>query len=529
MARFVNPDNSAFEVALNSKIYVDKTGLLEYTNSVLNTSDAYICNSRPRRFGKSYSANMLAAYYSKGADSEQMFSNLEIAKKSDFHKHLNKYDVIHLDIQWFLGNCNDINDIVPFITNTILEELKQIYPEICMQTVYQLSDALSRIREKTGHRFIIIIDEWDVLLRDMTIHSAIQETYIQFLRSIFKGTEPTKYIQLAYLTGILPIRREKTQSALNNFDEFTMLSAGALSPFIGFTENEVKSLCVKYQQNFEEVKRWYDGYKLNGYEIYNPRAVVSVMQRKEFKSYWSETASYETIVPLINMDYDGLKTDMMQMLSGQSVKVNTFTFKNDAHNIQTKDEVFTYMVHLGYLGYEQRTKRVFIPNEEIRQELSIAVENKPWNEFAVFQKESEHLLQATLNRKNQEIANQLDKIHLEFASIIHYNDENSLSSILCIAYLNTMQYYFKPVREMPTGYGFADFIYVPKPEYINTYPALVIELKWNKNVETTLQQIKDKKYTSALTSYTGRILLVGITYNKKTKKHECLTESFVKE
>ena len=228
MGRFVNPDNSAFQVAINSKIYVDKTGLLEYTNSVLNTTDAYICNSRPRRFGKSYAANMLAAYYSKGCNSEEMFSGLEISEKDDFKAHLNKYDVIHIDIQWFLANCKNVDDIITFITDSILEELREVYPGILTQETHSLPDGLSRIREKTGQKFIVIIDEWDVLIRDEATNVKIQEEYINFLRGMFKGTEPTKYIQLAYLTGILPIKKEKTQSALNNFDEFTMLSAGIL-------------------------------------------------------------------------------------------------------------------------------------------------------------------------------------------------------------------------------------------------------------------------------------------------------------
>ena len=227
--------------------------------------------------------------------------------------------------------------------------------------------------------FIIIIDEWDVLIRDEAANQKVQEEYINFLRGMFKGTEPTKYIQLAYLTGILPIKREKTQSALNNFDEFTMLRPSILAKYIGFTEDEVQKLAEEYHQNFEEVKRWYDGYLLKDYQVYNPRAVISLMQKGEFKSYWSETASYEAIVPLINMDYDGLKTAIIEMLSGAAVKVNTATFKNDILNIQSKDDVLTYMIHLGYLGYDQTRKMAFVPNEDIRQELEIALDSKIMN------------------------------------------------------------------------------------------------------------------------------------------------------
>lgn len=526
MGRFVNPDNSAFQVALNSRIYVDKTGLIEYTNSVLGTTDAYICNSRPRRFGKSYAANMLAAYYSKGADSEEMFSSLEISKDADFKKHLNKYDVIHIDIQWFLANCENIDDIVTFITKSVLDELQEIYPEILPKEVVTLPDALSRIKSSIGQKFIVIVDEWDVLIRDEATNSKIQEKYINFLRGMFKGTEPTKYIQLAYLTGILPIKKETTQSALNNFDEFTMLSPSILSPHIGFTENEVRKLSKEYHQDFNKVKLWYDGYLLNDYQVYNPKAVVSVMQKGTFKSYWSETASYEAIVPLINMDYDGLKTAIIEMLSGTSVKVNTATFKNDTLNIQNKDDVLTYMIHLGYLGYDQAKSLAFVPNEEIRQELTIAVESRPWNEMLLLQHESEKLLDATLDMNGDVVASQIEKIHNEYVSVIQYHNENSLSNVLTIAYLSAMQYYFKPVRELPTGRGFADFVFIPKPEYKNNYPALVVELKWNQNVQTAMQQIKNKKYPTSILNYTGDILLVAINYDKNSKEHQCVIEKY---
>lgn len=529
MGRFVNPDNSAFQVALNSRIYVDKTGLMEYTNSVLDTTNAYICNSRPRRFGKSYAANMLAAYYSKGADSEQMFSGLRISKDADFKKHLNKYDVIHIDIQWFLANCDDVNNVVKYVTEAVLDELREVYPGILPIEVFGLPDALSRIKDKTGQKFIVIIDEWDVLIRDEAANNKAQDEYINFLRGMFKGTEPTKYIQLAYLTGILPIKKEKTQSALNNFDEFSMLSAGDLAPYVGFTEKEVKELAEKYHQDFDEVKRWYDGYLLNEYQVYNPRAVVSVMLRGEFKSYWSETASYDAIVPLINMNYDGLKNAIIEMISGAEVRVNTATFKNDTVNIKSKDDVLTYMIHLGYLGYNQKMKTAFVPNEEIRQELTDAVESRRWSEMLEFQKDSERLLDATLDMDGTTVSTQIERIHNAYVSSVQYNNENSLSSVLAIAYLSAMQYYFKPVRELPTGRGFADFVFIPKPEYKSTYPALVVELKWNKDSTRALQQIKNKRYPESILNYTGEILLVGISYDKTSKEHQCLIEKYEKE
>ena len=442
MGRFVNPDNSAFQAALNSRIYVDKTGLIACMNNILDSTDAYICNSRPRRFGKSYAANMLAAYYSKGASSEEMFSKLDIGKTPDFKRHLNKYDVIHIDIQWFLTNCDDRDKVVGNITKIVLDELKEVYPDILPSEVLSLPDALSRVRNKTGRKFVIIIDEWDVLIRDEAANKKVQDDYIRFLRSMFKGIEPTKYIQLAYLTGILPIKKERTQSALNNFREYSMLNAGPLASYIGFTENEVKELCKVYNKDFTEVKRWYDGYQLGAYQVYNPNAVVNTMIDGNFQSYWSATASYDSIVPLINMDFDGLKTSIIEMLSGASVDVDVASFQNDISNIVNKDDVLTYLIHMGYLAYSADSKMAFVPNEEIRQELLRATRRKQWNELMVFQRESERLLDATLDMDGTSVAEQIEKIHEEYVSAIQYNNENSLSSVLAVAYLSAMQYYF---------------------------------------------------------------------------------------
>lgn len=527
MGMFVNPGNDAFQVALNSEIYVDKTGLLEYTNKVMNTLQGYICNSRPRRFGKSITANMLTAYYSRGCHSEEMFSGLEISKSQDFKKHLNQYDVIHLDIQWCIAPAGGPDNVVSYITEKIIDELREYYPNELPGNSRSLPEALSLINTATGKKFIVIIDEWDVLIRDAACQN-VQDEYIAFLRSMFKGTEPTKYIRLAYLTGILPIRKEKTQSALNNFDEFTMLSASNLAPYIGFTESEVRKLAEKYHLNFDKVKKWYDGYLLKDCQIYNPRAVVSIMLKGEFRSYWSETASYEAIIPLINMNYDGLKSAIIEMLSGVSVKVNTATFKNDTVNIQNKDDVITYMIHLGYLGYDQVSRTAFVPNEEIRQELTTAVESRKWNELLHFQQESENLLNATLDMDGDTVAAQIEKIHNEYVSVIQYNNENSLSSVLALGYLSAMQYYFKPIRELPAGRGFADFVFIPKPEYKAFYPAIVTELKWNQNVQSALKQIRERRYPDSILDYTGEILLVGITYDCSTKEHRCMIEKYEK-
>ena len=528
MGRFVNPNNSAFQKAVVSKIYVDKTGLIDLTNGFLGTQQAFICNSRPRRFGKSMAANMLVAYYSKGCDSHELFAGLAIEKSADYEKYLNKYDVIHLDIQWCFKEAGRAEKTVSFITQAVLAELRNIYGDIIPEDVTKVSGALSYINTVTGNEFVIIIDEWDVLIRDEATNKAVQEEYIDFLRNLFKGVEPTKYIALAYMTGILPIKKYKTQSALNNFDEYTMLDPDFLAPYIGFTEAEVKGLCKQYQRDFTEVKRWYDGYELDGYHVYNPRAVVSLMLRGSFKSYWTQTGTYESIVLLINMNFDGLKAAIMTMLSGDAVPVRTTSYQNDMVTFRNKNDVMTALIHLGYLAYNQEEQSAYIPNEEIRSEFLDAVEETQWNEFFDYQKLSREILAATLDMDAETVAELIEKVHQEYASVIQYNDENSLSSVLSIAYLSSMQYYFKPIREMSLGRGFADFIFIPKHRYADYYPALVVELKWNKSAKTALQQIKEKRYADSLQDYAGEILLVGINYDKKTKEHTCSIEKLVK-
>lgn len=388
MGMFVNPDNSAFQVALNSEIYVDKTGMLEYTNKVINTLQGYICNSRPRRFGKSVTANMLAAYYSKGCDSREMFSTLKISESIGFEKNINKYDVIHIDIQWCIEPAGGSENVVSYITEKTICELREYYPNELSEKIKSLPEALSVINSMNGTKFIIIIDEWDIIIRDEANNKKVQEEYINFLRAMFKGVEPTKYIGLAYLTGILPIKKLKTQSALNNFKQYTMLNPGPLAEYIGFTEEEVKKLCDRYERDFHKVKKWYDGYQLGKYHIYNPNEVVSLMMEGEFRSYWSETGSYRIIVPLINMDFDGLKSAIIEMLAGGSVETDVTSFQNDTVNFEDKDDILTYLIHLGYLAYDQKREMAFVPNEEIREELFRAVKKKKWNEFIEFQQKS---------------------------------------------------------------------------------------------------------------------------------------------
>ena len=526
MGIYLNPGNNKFKRAVNSDIYVDKTGLIKYTNSIVDTLQSCVCVSRPRRFGKSMAADMLTAYYSKGCDSRELFSSLEIAKDESFEEHLNKYDTIFLNMQEFLSRSSNVKELLERVEGKVIRELKKQYPDVELYDENDLAETMQDIFAESECPFIVIIDEWDCIFREFKHDKAAQEIYLDFLRDLLKDKE---YIYLAYMTGILPIKKYGTHSALNMFDEFSMIDPGPLAEYVGFTEKEVEALCQKYQMDINEIKNWYDGYSFEEVEsVYSPKSVVSCMRLGKLGNYWNQTETFEALQIYIDMNFEGLRDDVLRMIAGEAVPVNTGIFTNDMITFRIKDDVLTLLIHLGYLGYDQIKKMTFVPNEEIRQELITAVNCKPWNEMLMFQQESENLLEATLDMDSVAVANQIEKIHNEYASVIQYHNENSLSSVLTIAYLSAMQYYFKPVRELSTGRGFADFVFIPKPEYKNDYPALIVELKWNQNAQTAMEQIKEKKYPSSVLDYTGNILLVAINYDKATKEHQCIIEEYEK-
>ena len=531
MGRFLNPGNKAFQKTLKSEIYVDKTMLLAYTNKVIGSDMACICNSRPRRFGKSITANMLAAYYSRGCDSFDMFSTLKVGRLDSFETNLNKYDVIHIDVQWCMMDAGEVQNTVKYINNGILDELIIAYGDVIPDTVKTAYGAMSYINAATGNTFVIIIDEWDVLIRDEANNKELQEEYINFLRGMFKGTEPTKYIALAYLTGILPIKKLKTQSALNNFEEFTMLDAGALASYIGFTDDEVRELCDRYDMDFEEARAWYNGYKLvshskygvKKYAMYSPKSVVEAMLKHKFGTYWNQTETYEALKVYIQMNMDGLKDAVIKMLAGESEKINTGTFENDMTSFATKDDVLTLLVHLGYLTYDSETEEVSIPNREVSKEYLNAISTMDWDEVSKSIKASQKLLESLWNMNGAAVADGIDKAHNEI-SILRYNDENSLSCTINLAFYSAREYY-SIVRELPTGKGFADVCFIPRVSHLDK-PAVVIELKYDKNVDGAISQIKSRQYVEALKDYKGNLLLVGINYDKKTKEHQCVIEKW---
>lgn len=522
MGLYVNPGNAAFRRVLNSELYVDKTDLITVTNSKIDTMNCYMCVSRPRRFGKSMAADMLVAYYSRGCNSRALFAGKKMEAGESALVHLNQHNVIRLDIQQFLFQESHLDIFIDKIQEAVIRELLLEFGDCFEVDEYGLPGVLKQLYGAKGERFIFIIDEWDCVFRLAKQRKDIQKKYLDFLRGLFKGNESA---DLVYMTGILPIKKYGDHSAINIFDEYSMIEPRDLGKYFGFTEEEVEEQCRKYHADYAEMKKWYDGYQLNDLLIYNPKSVVDALKWKDFQSYWAGTETYEALKVYIDLNFDGLKEAIIQMLGNGHCRIDPSTFQNDMTTFQTKDDILTLLVHLGYLTYDAADRSVFIPNQEIIQEFMRAVKVGGWDGVMDSINRSEELLQNTWQLNGMAVAEGVASIHNETASILKYKDENSLACTVLMAYYSAKAYYANPIMELPTGKGFADVVYLPKRNVEK--PALLIELKWKESAEGAIRQIKEKQYASWIESYTGEILLVGINYDRK-KGHTCIIEKHEK-
>ena len=526
MGSYLNPGNFSFCGSLRSKIYVDKSELIAKTNEVLCTEQRYICVSRPRRFGKSMAANMLAAYYDRSENTEELFQNLAIREDKSYKENLNQYDVIKINMQEFLSMSGTMEEMLEMLKNYLAADFEETYPEVRFRDEKNLIQVMKDVFSYTRCPFVILIDEWDCLFREYKQDKDAQKKYLDFLRAWLKDKD---YVALAYMTGILPIKKYGSHSALNMFTEYSMTDPGDLAEYFGFTEREVSALCKKYEMSFEEAKTWYDGYQLIAhrqtgdeiYSMYSPKSVVEAMLRHKFGTYWNQTETYEALKIYIQMDMDGLKDSVVRMLAGEAVPIHIGTFSNDMTTFATKDDVLTLLVHLGYLTYNSKNETVSIPNKEVSREYVNAISTMNWHGVADSVESSRKLLESLWGMDADAVAAGVEKAHEEI-SILQYNDENSLSCTIQLAFYFAREYYTM-IRELPAGKGFADVCMIPRPCHLDK-PAIVIELKWDKSAVGAIEQIKEKQYGNALKDYPGNLLLAGINYNKKTKKHECVIE-----
>ncbi len=527
MGSYLNPSSERFQKSLRSQIYVDKSMLIAKVNRLVRTEQMFVCVSRPRRFGKSMAADMLSAYYGCGEDASVLFDNLKIASDESYKEHLNKYDVIKINMQEFLSATHDVDEMLKALQKRVLMELKRTYSEYV--DVEHLVWSMQDIFTATKRPFVILIDEWDCLFREYAHNTDAQKKYLDFLRMWLKDQD---YVALAYMTGILPIKKYGTHSALNMFTEYSMTNPCELAEYFGFTEDEVKALCNEHGMSFEEAKAWYDGYELvtqskEGsvhHSIYSPKSVVDAMLSHNYFTYWNQTETYEALKVYIQLNMDGLKDAVVKMLAGESVPVDISGFANDMTTFTCKDDVLTLLIHLGYLSYNPDTKCVSIPNKEVSEVYITSIKRmEGWGEVMRSVEASHKLLQSLWDMDADAVAKGIDQAHEEI-SILQYNDENSLSCTINLAFYFAKEYY-TIIRELPTGKGFADICLIPRQLHADK-PTVVIELKKDKDAQGAIAQIKQKNYVKALDTYKGNLLLVGINYGKD-KKHTCMIEKMI--
>ena len=423
---------------------------------------------KPRRFGKSFAAKMLCAYYDKTCDSSGLFEGLEIAGDVGFRDYLNQYDVIYLDMTGVIGETS-IGDMIPYIQRNVTQEMVEQYPGL-----------------RTAEGFAAV-----------------------------------------YMTGILPIKKDGSQSAISDFQEYSMLKPRQFAKYVGFTEDEVKRLCHDYGSDFEKMKRWYDGYFFRGLSaVYNPNSVMKAIRNDDFDSYWTQTSAAESLMEYISLDFDGLSRTVAELIGGAETKVDTKGFANDLVTFRDRNDVLTLLIHLGYLVYDEETQKVRIPNEEIRLEFARAIRQVKWDETIRRVRESEQLIMDTVHQNEEAVARQIEKIHEE-ESPLYYNNEQALRSVIKRAYFSYGDEYVM-FEELPAGVGYADIVYLPKRD--SMLPVLIVELKWSQSGESALEQIRDRRYPAAFQSYGSDILLVGISYDREAaagkRKHQCRIEKY---
>ena len=533
MGAYLNPGNSGFTEMLKSD-YVDKTGLIRIINSTIGTKKKLTCISRPRRFGKSYAAQMLCAYYDKTCDSHELFSSYCISGDESYEKNLNKYDVIYLDMTGIIGETR-LQDIVPYIKRNVADEIKKIYPEVAIAEGF--APTLVNLVEHTGNKIVMIIDEWDAPIREAADQTTVQKDYLEFLRSLFKNSGTTsKIFAAAYMTGILPIKKDGSQSAISDFEEYSVLEPGDFAGFVGFTEEEVKRICEEKDQNFEKMKLWYDGYTIGEKRsVYNPYSVMHAASSGKYRSYWKKTSAAETLMTYIDMDQDDLQDTIARLIAGESVIVDTDSFQNDVETFTCKDDVLTLLTHLGYLTYEEEPDSydndtvvglVKIPNEEVRSEFDKILSKAKHKKLIELVKKSDQLLKDTLEGKEDAVAKAIADVHDSEYAPTYYSNEQSLRYVVKMAYISCVDQYAK-IEELPSGHGITNVVFLPRRR--STLPAMIVELKWNKDAEGGIKQIKDRNYPRVLTNYGGRIVLVGVNYDEDTKTHTCMIEEYRKD
>ena len=527
-----------FRYDIDSDLYIDKSLMIAELNKQINTNCRFICMSRARRFGKTMMTNLMSAYYSKNCNSRELFENLELSKHEGWDKYLNNVNVIQIDLQGFYSDAEDKSQTIRILQRKVVDELRKQFPTIEIQNSASIATAITDIHNELGESFVIIIDEYDVLIRDKSVPASLCNEYIELLNALFKSNTTQKAISLAYLTGILPIYREIVQSKLNNFTEYTMLAPDQFAQYFGFTGKEVKKICREKNTDYEMCKLMYDGYVYEKprelleqpdddgepvIHIFNPRSVTEAARNGRYRNYWVATSALEAITFYIDSNIAGIQDDIKALLKGEKeINVDVLRYNKNVERFATKDEIFTYLIHLGYLAYDPTKGTCHIPNGEIKSAwLRIMSDAKGFEPIQRMLENGRNLIVATENGDAEVVAQALDDSHADISNPLSYNRESSLQSAILMAYFYARKDYLV-FSELPTGYGFADVVLVPT---VPQKPVIIIELKRDGEPTTAIEQIKSRNYAHAFRYHPGReAVLVGITYDAESKHHRCLIE-----
>ena len=521
-----------FKMDIAVEPYVDKSMLINKLNPLIKTRNRYVCITRPRRFGKTMNANMLGAYYTQDYDAYEYFKDLKIAQVESFKEHINKYHVIYIDFSKMPEDCDNYDQYISRIINRLKKDLIREYPDADYEEEDALWDILDCIFDMyDGQKFIFVMDEWDCVFHKAFITREDQQKYISFLSNLLKDHG---YVELSYMTGILPIAKYSSGSELNMFLEYTMASEEKFNEYFGFTESEVDDLFQKYLEicatpmiTREQLRLWYDGYATKaGERMYNPRSVVTALSNNNIGNYWTSSGPYDEIFYYIKNNVADVKADLVLMVSGEAVQAKVREYAAASMNLSTKNEIFSAMVVYGFLSYENG--RVRIPNKELMEKFDEMLQKEESLGYIYrLAKESDQMLKATLANDTKTMEKILSYVHDTETPILSYNHETELSAIVNLAYLSARdQYHIE--REDKAGKGFVDFIFYP---YDRTTDGVILELKVDKKPEYAISQIKEKQYAlrfkgklAEKQQFTGRILAVGINYDKETKQHRCKVE-----
>ncbi len=511
----LNNDNGYinFKEFIKRDYFVDKTMIIENLNKRINR-EKYVCITKPRRFGKSSIVDMLGAYYTKDMDSRELFKGLKIEEHSLFEEHLNKHNVIKIDFSYMPSKSCSFDEYMDYVENTLAKNIEEKFG-----MKFEKSKGLPDLLLRTKEKFIFIIDEWDFIF-NQNIYMENHEEFFDFLRLLLKDRP---YVALCYMTGILPIKKHTSKSALNMFDEYTFINDEKYDSFFGFTDEEVRELVKKNGKiDYEKVALWYNGYTTNnGFKVYNPKSVVSAMNNSNCRSYWTPTGGFDEVLHYLKYDIDGVRNDIVKLISGEEVEVDIDEeYRAGQGDPRNRTEVYSAMIILGFLSYDEGYIRV--PNMELMKEYNKAVKNSAFNIYAQIAKDGVKLLKATKALDEEAIAKAIEKIHDTEIPMFKYNNEDSLGYVLNMAYLSARDSY-RIEREEKTGKGYADFLFYPR--YKRDLP-MVIELKVDDTVDNALKQIKDRNYQLKFErEYPDKdIMLVAICYDRKKKTHTCKIE-----